>query len=186
MILNYLMNVLQLVKVGNTRSGRRLFYNLSKARDELVQQGFLQPTTRQLADHLGVKERDVIQVSRILDAPALSLDAPAPGFESTTLSNVIADPNATTPDEAVEARDLQTRIRNALKAFRAGIDDTRELAIWDKRVTADEPASLQDLGDEFSVSRERIRQVEKVVKERFKRFWIDRVGLEETAILFED
>jgi RNA polymerase sigma-32 factor len=186
MILNYLMNVMQLVKVGNTRSGRKLFYNLSKAREELIQQGFLTPSTRQLADHLDVKESEVVQVARVLDAPALSLDAPAPGYESTSLSGVISDPEAITPDQQVESIDLAHRIREALDAYRGGLADDRELAIWDKRIAADEPMSLQDLGDEFNVSRERIRQIEKGLKDRFKIFWIDRVGEGEHAIMFED
>ncbi len=186
MILNYLMNVMQLVKVGSTRAGRKLFYNLQKAREELIQQGYLTPTTRQLADHLGVKEKDVVQVSRILDQSALSLDSPAPGFESTPLHSVISDSEAPTPDETAEAFDLATRIREALETFRGGLDDERELAIWDRRVTADEPASLQDLGDDFNVSRERIRQVEKTLKERFKAYWIEVIGEDEAALLFED
>ena len=185
MILNYLMNVMQLVKVGNTRSGRKLFYNLAKAREELIRQGHLTPTTRQLADHLGVKERDVIQVSRILDAPALSLDAPAPGTESTSLSSVIADHEAVTPDAEVETLQLRGKIRLAMNEFKALLDDEREIDIWDRRVTAGEPMSLQELGDEWEVSRERIRQVEKSLKERFKRFWIENIGEEEHAIVFE-
>ena len=185
MILNYLMNVMQLVKVGNTRSGRKLFYNLAKAREELIREGHLTPTTRQLADHLGVNETDVIQVSRILDAPALSLDAPAPGTESTSLSSVISDVEAVTPDAEVETLQLRGRIRQAMDNFRAGLDDEREVDIWDRRVTAGEPMSLQELGDDWEVSRERIRQVEKMLKERFKRFWIDNIGEDEHAIVFE-
>lgn len=186
MILNYLMNVMQLVKVGNTRSGRKLFYNLRKARDELVQQGFLTPTTRQLADHLDVKEEEVVAVSRILDGPALSLDAPAPGFESTPLSGVIADKEALLPDELAQDNDFQQRVRDAVAAFRETITDTREAAIWDRRIIADEPLSLQELGDEFEVSRERIRQVEKAMKERFKKFWIETIGEAEALIQFDD
>lgn len=186
MILNYLMNVMQLVKVGNTRSGRKLFYNLSKAREELIRQGHLTPTTRQLADHLGVKEKEVIQVSRILDAPALSLDAPAPGTESTSLSSVIADPEAITPDAEIEKLQLRGKIRLAMNEFRAELTDAREIDIWERRVTAGEPMSLQDLGDHWSVSRERIRQVEKGLTERFKKFWILNIGEEEHAIVFED
>ncbi len=186
MILNYLMNTMQLVKVGNTRAGRKLFYNLNKAREELIQQGFLTPSTRQIADHLNVSETDVVQVARVLDGPALSLDAPAPGFENSTLSSVISDSEAITPDQEVESRDLRSRIRSALDDFRATIKDDRERAIWDKRVTPEDGMSLQELGDEFEVSRERIRQVEKALKERFKAFWMDRVGAAEHAILFDD
>jgi RNA polymerase sigma-32 factor len=186
MILNYLMNVMQLVKVGNTRSGRKLFYNLSKAREELIRQGHLTPTTRQLADHLGVKEKEVIQVSRILDAPALSLDAPAPGTENTSLSSVIADQDAITPEAEIETLELRGKIRLAMNEFRASLNDDREIDIWERRVTAGDPMSLQDLGDHWSVSRERIRQVEKGITERFKKFWILNIGEEEHAIVFED
>jgi RNA polymerase sigma-32 factor len=186
MILNYLMNVMQLVKVGNTRSGRKLFYNLRKARDELVQQGFLTPTTRQLADHLDVKEEEVVAVGRILDGPALSFDAPAPGYESTTLAGVIADAEAPLPDELAQKHDFDLRVRTAVTAFRDGISDTRERAIWDKRVIAEDPLSLQELGDEFEVSRERIRQVEKALKDRFKKYWVATVGEDEALTQFDD
>ncbi|TVQ95583.1 MAG: sigma-70 family RNA polymerase sigma factor [Deltaproteobacteria bacterium] len=186
MILNYLMNVMQLVRVGSTRSGRKLFYNLQKAREQLIQQGFLNPSSRQLADHLGVKESEVVDVARILDAPTLSLDAPAPGHETGTMESVIPDEERMLPDTRVERMDIAERIRSALDRFRETIDDDRELAIWDRRVVADEPLSLQELGEEFEVSRERIRQVEKGLKERFKAFWIETVGEDEAAVIFED
>jgi RNA polymerase sigma-32 factor len=188
MILNYLMNVMQLVKVGSTRSGRKLFYNLQKAREELIQQGFLTPSTRQLAEHLGVQENDVIQVARILDQPALSLESPAPGFESTPLYDVISDDSLETPDVIVANHDIQERIRATFAHFRSTLSDPREVAIWDERVTADseDQQSLQELGDRFEVSRERIRQVEKSLKERFKAFWTREVGAAETALLFDE
>jgi RNA polymerase sigma-32 factor len=186
MILNYLMNVMQLVKVGSTRSGRKLFYNLQKAREELIQQGYLTPSTRQLADHLGVRESDVVQVARILDQPALSLEGPAPGYESTPLSSIIADEDAASPEDLVEKSQLQAQIRRAFDQFRSTVRDERELAIWDERIVADEPASLQELGDRFAVSRERIRQVEKNLKDRFQALWIATIGESEAAVLFED
>ena len=186
MILNYLMNTMQLVKVGNTRAGRKLFYNLAKAREELVREGFLTPSTRQIADHLGVRESEVVDVARILDAPALSLDQPAPGHESGDLAGHIADEGALTPDAAYEAQEFQARIRATVDLFRSTLSDKRELAIWDQRVIAEDPVSLQELGDQFNVSRERIRQIEKILKDRFKAVWIETVGEEETAIIFQD
>lgn len=186
MILNYLMNVMQLIKVGSTRSGRKLFYNLRKAREELVLQGYLSPTTLQLAEHLGVPESEVIDVARVLDQPALSFDAPAPGFEDGSLSSYVADPHAETPAEIVEELDTRRRIRGAIDAFRDTLNDDRERAIWDERIAADEPLSLQDLGDKFDVSRERIRQIEKGIKERFKVFWVTEIGEEESALIIAD
>ncbi len=186
MILNYLMNVMQLVKVGSTRSGRRLFYNLKKAREELVSRGIATPSAEQIAEHLGVKEQEVIDVSRIIDAPALSLDSPAPGYDATPLGSILPDPNGVNPDDLAASRQLQVRIRGCLDKFRELITNERELAIWDERITADEGMSLQELGDTFNVSRERIRQVEKGLKDRFKKHWIESIGEEEASLIFED
>lgn len=186
MILNYLMNVMQLIKVGSTRSGRKLFYNLRKAREELVQQGFLSPTTLQIAEHLGVSESEVIDVSRVLDQPALSFDAPVPGHEDGDLASFVADPNTESPEDIVEELDMRRRIRRAIDAFRDTLNDDRERAIWDDRIAADDPMSLQELGDVFDVSRERIRQIEKSMKERFKSFWVEEVGEEESALIFSE
>lgn len=186
MILKYIMNVVQLVKVGNTRAGRRLFYNLQRAREELIQQGYLTPTHRQLADHLHVSEKDVQQVSLILDHSPASLDEPRAGYESTTLGETIADHDAIEPGAAVSAYDLQQQIRAAFDAFGATLENPRDLAIWNRRVTADPPASLESLGEEFGVSRERIRQVEVVLKGRFRDFFRQTIGDDETDIVLHD
>lgn len=186
MILNYLMNVMQLIKVGSTRSGRKLFYNLRKAREELIQQGYLAPTPLQLAEHLGVSEREVIDVSRVLDQPALSFDAPAPGHEEGTLDAYVAAPDTETPEEIIGDLDIRRRIRSAFDAFRKTLSDDRERSIWDDRVVSEDPMSLQELGDVYDVSRERIRQIEKAMKERFKDFWIDEYGGDEILAFLED
>lgn len=185
MILNYLMNVMQMVRVGNTRSGRRLFYNLQKAREALLREGYPTPTAGQLAERLGVKESEVIDVSRILDGPPQSLDAPLPGQEEGTLGAVLADTSAVLPEEAAIRSDLQEQIREALADFRKTLKTKRELAIWDERITAEDGISLQELGERFGVSRERIRQVERVLKERFQAAWIKRVGSEASALILE-
>jgi len=194
MIRHYVMNVLQTVKVGNTRAGRRLFYLLPKARARLMHEGNFNPAPIDLVENIkkhdryDAKESEIIEVSRVLDHSALSLDAPAPGFESTTLGSVLSDPESDQPDELVETMDIRARIRHALDAFRANLTDKREKAIWDRRVSADpdDAVSLQELGDDFGVSRERIRQVEKGLRERFKTFWIATVGEEDAALILED
>lgn len=186
MILNYLMNVMQLIKVGNTRSGRKLFYNLRKAREELIQQGYLAPTTLQLAEHLGVPEQEVVAVSQVLDQPALSFDAPAPGHEEGTLDAFVPDPKEETPETIVEELDIRQRIRAAFDAFRATLNDDRQRAIWDDRIASEDPKSLQELGDEFGVSRERVRQIEKVMKDDFKDYWEQEMGGEGALSFLED
>jgi RNA polymerase sigma-32 factor len=176
MILNYLMNHFQPVRIGSTRAGRKLFYNLKKARAKLAREGFLNPTPALIAQELGVDERDVIDVSFHLDVPPLSLEANAPGYEDTTIGELLSDRTADSPETTVAADQFQAKIREAMNGFAATLKDARDLALWQRRLIADEPSTLSDLGIEFGVSKERIRQLEVRLKERFKTFLKDRMG----------
>ncbi|MNC89696.1 RNA polymerase sigma factor SigA [compost metagenome] len=63
------------------------------------------------------------------------------------------------PDDMVEASEMQELLREQLAAFRKTLSG-KDVAIFDKRLIADDPLTLQELGDEFGVSRERVRQLE--------------------------
>jgi RNA polymerase sigma-32 factor len=176
MILNYLMNVTQPLRIGSTRAGRKLFFNLNREREKLIRETQTQPSTRLLADRLGVEETEVVNVMRVIDAAPLSIHAPAPGYEKTTLGAVLSDEMASSPEEDVVQSDLKATVQAALDEFGETIDSDREKAIWFDRVLSDSPKSLQELGEEFGVSRERIRQVEVKIKRRLAAFLRDRFG----------
>ncbi len=177
MILNYLMNHLHPVKIGSSRAGRKLFYNLKKARRELMRQGHANPTPALIADYLDVDEKEVVRVAAQLDAPPVYLDAQAPGHEKTTIGELMQS-ESIDPEEAASDLDLATRLRQTIDAFTEEIDDDRELAIWTERMIAEDPKSLVDLGEEWGVSKERIRQVEVQIREDFRRYLISELGEE--------
>lgn len=175
MILNYLMNHLHPVKIGSSRAGRKLFYNLKKARRELMRQGHHNPTPALIAEFLDVDEKEVVRVSAQLDAPPVYLDAQAPGHEKTTIGELMHAESAN-PEEMATEYDLASQLRSAINAFGEALDDDREKAIWFDRMIAEDPRSLVDLGEEWGVSKERIRQVEVQIREDFRRFLLDRLG----------
>lgn len=177
MILNYLMNHLHPVKIGSSRAGRKLFYNLKKARRELMRQGHQNPTPALIAEYLDVDEKEVIRVSAQLDAPPVYLDAQAPGHEKTTIGELMHSEMAN-PEEMATEYDLATQLRSAINAFGEALEDEREKAIWFDRMIAEDPRSLVDLGEAWGVSKERIRQVEVQIRDDFRRFLIDRLGEE--------
>lgn len=178
MILNYLMNHFQPVRIGSTRAGRKLFYNLKKARAQLVREGYLNPSPALIAEKLGVKERDVIEVSQHLDVPPLSLDQQAPGYEDTTVGELLPDRDASTPEQLYGSEEFNVRVREVMDAFRETIDDPRDIALWDERLTADDPEriTLSDLGERFGVSKERIRQLEVRLKNKARDFLMKELG----------
>ena len=174
MILNYLMNHFQPIRIGSTRAGRKLFYNLRKARNQLQQEGHTNPTPALVAEKLGVSEQDVIDVSRQLDAPALSIDQTAPGYENVTIGELLKDGNAT-PEQEVANEEFYSKVHDIMVKFGASITDPREQALWNRRLMSDDPITLAELGAEYHISKERIRQIEAILKDRFKEYIMQRI-----------
>lgn len=174
MILNYLMNHFQPIRIGSTRAGRKLFYNLKKVRAQLQQEGYANPTPALVAEKLGVSEQDVIDVSRHLDAPALSIDQAAPGYENVTIGELLKDDSAS-PEQEVAHEEFYEKVHEIMMDFSKMITDPRELALWNRRLMADDPITLAELGNEYHISKERIRQIETRLKERFKEYISQRI-----------
>lgn len=176
MILNYLMNHMNPVKLGSSRAGRKLFYNLKKARRELRRQGHENITPALIAEYLDVDEKEVVRVAAQLDAPPVYMDAQAPGYEKSTVGELMADTEMLDPEEATAQHEFNTQIAESIAAFGEVLEDERDRAIWFDRMIAEDSKSLVSLGEEWGVSKERIRQVEVQIRARFKKFLIDRLG----------
>jgi RNA polymerase sigma-32 factor len=174
MILNYLMNFVHPVRIGGSRAGRKLFYNLKKARRELSKRG-VKPTARRVADYLSVDESEVVRVGAQLDAPPVALDAPAPGYDGTTIGQLM-EGDSVAPEDAFAEYEISAQIEEALEEFGAQLDDPRQEAIWYERMIVDDSKTLKELGQEWDVSKERIRQVEVEIRDDFKAFLLERIG----------
>ncbi len=183
MILRFLMDNFRMVRLGSTRHGRKLFFQLQKERDNLIAQG-IQPSTLALSEALDVPEHEIINVDQHLRAPALSLHAPVGAEEGRSLSEVVSSSDARSPDVEVERGELGSLVAQRLDQFSATLRDEREEAIWLDRLTNQDPVSLAALGERFGVSKERIRQVEARIKARLRDYLADELG-DEIAFEFD-
>lgn len=183
MILRFLMDNFRMVRLGSTRHGRKLFFQLQKERDSLIAQG-IQPSTLALSEALNVPEQEIINVDQHMRAPALSLHAPVGSEEGRALSEVVASDGASAPDEEVERSELGSLVAQRLAAFAETLRDEREEAIWRDRLTSQDPTSLAALGKQFGVSKERIRQVEARIKARLRDYLTSELG-DEIAFEFD-
>jgi len=105
-----------------------------------------------------------------------SLDLPVNESDGRQIARVEMLPGAeTTPDLATEGAELGHLLRQHLDEFRGGLSG-KDLIIFDERLVSDEPRTLQDLGDQFGVSRERVRQLEARITGRLRGFLRDRLG----------
>ena len=161
-ILKYIMDNWRLVKVGTTQSQRKLFYNLRKERDKIIKEG-LTPAPRLLAERLGVGEAEVEEMDMRLSAGReISLDAPLSPDSDQTQSGLLP---ADTPeaDHLLAQLQLNELLKVKLDKFRTSLSP-REGLILEKRLLAETPVTLQEIGEEFGISRERVRQLEERLK----------------------
>ena len=158
-MLRFILNNWRLVKVGTTQAQRKLFFNLNKEKARLTAMG-IEPSHAEIAKRLNVAESEVTEMDRRLARADASLDATVNEADgrSTTRLELMPSSNAT-PDQIAEGSEFSELLRVQLDEFRKTLGG-KDIDIFDKRVVADEPLTLQELGDQFGVSRERVRQLE--------------------------
>ena len=158
-MLRFILNNWRLVKLGTTQAQRKLFFNLNKQKAKLTAMG-IEPTAEEIATRLGVKEREVREMDRRMSSSEASLDAPLGDAEGRSVARVELMPAADrATDDTVASRQLSELLNQHLGVFRDTLEG-KELVIFDKRMVAEDPLTLQKLGDGFGVSRERVRQLE--------------------------
>ncbi len=176
-MLRYLINNIRLVKVGTTQAQRKLFFNLQKEQEKLEADGFV-PEAKLLAERLNVKESEVLEMQQRLALPDLSVDAPVNNSDEGAgdMHGILAD-SSQDLEGLVVREQFGEALRQAVFEFKGEVDD-KERAIIDRRLFTDEPATLQEIADEFALSRERIRQIESRLKVRLKEFLRERLDLD--------
>ena len=168
-ILRYIMDNWKLVKLGTTEAQRKLFFKLRQEQERLLKQGY-EATPKLLAERLNVTEQDVVEMDQRLGPDEVSIDAPVGEDGDTTRGDRIL-PASSFPaaDERLASEELKRLFRDKLEAFGKTLDG-KEKFIFEKRLTADEPMTLQDIGTHFGFSRERARQIEAALVNRMREF----------------
>ncbi|HVR60757.1 MAG TPA: RNA polymerase factor sigma-32 [Polyangia bacterium] len=169
-ILKFILANWRIVKIGTTQAQRKLFFNLRKEREKLEKAG-LEVEARHLAAALDVTEQEVIDMERRLGSSETSLDSPLRSEEGSERSQGDLMPAAANlrPDVQVEMGEFQELLREKLNRFSERLRD-RELDIFRERLLGDNPATLQEIGERYGVSRERARQIEERLKKKLRNF----------------
>ncbi len=167
-ILKYLMDNYSLIRIGHSRAEKRLFYSLKKAKERLSQMGYDPQNPKILAEFVKEDEKDVIEMDKRLSESVISLEQPASENERRMLSETIEAENVDVENTIIK-KEMDEKLKEKLRQFRETLSE-RERIIWDKRMIAEQPASLQSIGDKFNISRERVRQIENKITEKLKRF----------------
>jgi RNA polymerase sigma-32 factor len=169
-IQEYILRSWSLVKMGTTANQKKLFFNLRKAKSRIsaLEEGDLRPDqVKLIAKRLGVTEQDVVDMNRRLGGD-VSLNSPIrEEGDSGEWQDWLVDDSISQETRLAESEEADNR-RKALGEALTVLDE-RERRIFEARRLADQPITLEELADEFDVSRERIRQIEVRAFERVQR-----------------
>jgi RNA polymerase sigma-32 factor len=172
-MLKFIMENWKLVKIGTTQTQRKLFFNLAKERDKLLAQGF-EPEPRLLAERLDVKEEEIMEMSQRLGGGEVSLNAPMSDDGKDVFGSFLPDPTATAIDEQLSEKESRRLLLNKLAEYREKLAG-KELDIFDNRIMAENPLTLQELGDKYHISRERVRQIQERIIKNIKKWLIEEI-----------
>ena len=168
-ILRYIMDNWKLVKLGTTEAQRKLFFKLRQEQERLLKQGY-EATPKLLAERLNVTEQDVVEMDQRLGPDEVSIDAPVgEDGDSTRGDRILPASSFPAADERLASEELKRLFHDKLETFGKTLEG-RERYIFEKRLTADEPMTLQDIGTHFGISRERARQIEAALMDRMREF----------------
>jgi len=159
-IQEYILRSWSLVKMGTTANQKKLFFNLRKAKGRIsaFEEGDLRPDhVKQIATQLGVNEQDVVDMNRRLGGDA-SLNTPLREDGEGEWQDWLVDDSESQERrlaDSEESSNRHTALREALDVL-----NPRERRIFEARRLAEDPITLEQLSEEFGVSRERVRQIE--------------------------
>jgi RNA polymerase sigma-32 factor len=165
-IIKFVLDNWKHVKIGTTRAQRKLFFNLRKEKERLEAQG-IEASPEMLSRRLGVKESEIVEMDQRLNGE-ISLDSPLKEDSEDTRKSFL--PSDDLPvDDHLAGQEAKAILHDKLMLFKKQLKGM-DAAIFDKRLLSEDPMTLQEIGDKFGISRERVRQIESRVKKKLKAY----------------
>jgi RNA polymerase sigma-32 factor len=163
-IQNYIISSWSLLKIGTTQAQRKLFFKLSQAKNA-IRQLTGGDDLRETALHLDMNSSDVEEMD-IRMRGEHSLDAEIVGGDGMTMLDSLPDERQNQEELLADMQEsgiLQREVAQAL----TGLNE-KERYVIEHRISADDPMTLQEIADHFSISRERVRQIEEGALKKMK------------------
>jgi len=181
-ILRFILDNWRLVKIGTTQAQRKLFFNLQKEKAKLEELGYA-AEPKQIAEAMGVKEKEVIQMDQRMSSWEASLDSPIKGDTERSLMDFLPAKEDSI-EKNLAKNEIQSLVATKLNEFKKTIKD-KELYLFENRILTEKPATLQEIGDNYGITRERARQIEERLLRKIKAFLETEIpGIEDYPIKF--
>jgi len=172
-ILKFIMDNWRMVKIGTTQSQRKLFYNLGRERQRLENLGF-DPNSETLSQNLDVSKEEVEEMTMRMGQHDLSLDSPFSDESATTRLDMLPALEASVEDKLAK-EEISDSLREHIKTILPSLND-KEKAILNQRLLSSSPVTLREIGDEFNITRERVRQIESRLLQKLREHLSDAIS----------
>lgn len=155
---NYILSAWSLVKIGTTQAQRKLFYGLRKAKAALLKMPGNDTDVAVVANMLQVSDQDVVEMEQRIKGD-ISVDGQIGESDGMTILETIPDERMN-QEELLAAYQQEHQLKQQVSKALEGLSE-KERYVIEKRVTNEAPLTLQEIADHFSISRERVRQIEE-------------------------
>ena len=164
-IIKFILDNFRIVRVGTTNERRKLLFNLRKEKEKLRLQG-IEPTPALIAQRLKVRPEEVVAVEQAIESIDLSLNAYVDDNQSVQYIDTLKA-NEDSVDEQLARKELKELFNREIEEFSRTLRE-RDKIILHERLIAETPRTLQDIANQFKVSREAIRLSEKTLIKKIK------------------
>ena len=177
-IQEFILRSWSLVKMGTTASQKKLFFNLRRMKNNLeaFEDGDLKPAdVTKIATDLGVSEDDVVSMNRRMAMGGdTSLNVPMGEDGDSQWQDLLGDEGPLQDERVAEAQERNMR-HDLLNEALGSLNDRERHILTERRLT-DDPKTLEDLSQEYGVSRERVRQIEVRAFEKLQKAMLSIAG----------
>lgn len=156
---NFVIKSWSLVKIGTTQAQRKLFFKLNQTKKKLEDISQKSPEFKEIAEMLNVTEKEIEEMDLRLTNRDVSLNAAMDDEGESTYIDHLVD-TGTSQEDALIKKDEMALVKKNIAGALEKLNE-REGYIIRRRVMADDPVTLQEIGDRFNITRERARQIEK-------------------------
>lgn len=180
-ILKYILDNFRLIKLGTTKTQKKLFFNLMREKEKIEAMG-IYPTPAELSKRLGVGEAQITEMERRLTTPEHALQAPVghgKGDNEVLLQDFLSTDEMPVDDQLAQS-ETQNILKEKFKEFSSSLND-RDKEIFEKRLLAELPLTLKEIADEYGITKERVRQIESRIVKNLKEFFKES-GIEVEAL----
>lgn len=174
-ILKFILDNFRLIKIGTTQEQKKLFYNLMREKQKLMNMGII-PDTKLLSETLGVSQKAVEEMDLRLGSfgQEVSIDRPVEEGSKQNLGDFLSDDGAGLDEQLGDLENLEI-LKDKLGDFLRQLKP-RDREIFEKRLLSEIPDSLQAIANDYGVSRERIRQIEERLLAQLKIYMSEFLG----------